>query len=228
MLAEAKRRGREYSLDVYGEGPLHDDLLRRNPGPRPRRHDVHGFRPEARRFLPGYRAYVHACYSESFCIAIAEGMAAGLPVVVGPIGPIPELCDDGVEGRYRPLDDVCTGNADILIETLEQQTRAGPDGAGGARAVPAGVRRGRDRPAAHGVPHGAIPPGRDRGWGAATLPRPPLEPTAGTSPEFNGPWWLNRGQNALYPLGQVPPAWIRLDDGVDEGRHIGTQGNREA
>ena len=29
VLAEAKRRGREYSLDVYGEGPLHDDLLRR-------------------------------------------------------------------------------------------------------------------------------------------------------------------------------------------------------
>ena len=131
VLAEAKRRGREYSLDVYGEGPLHDDLLRRTRAlGLEGQVTFHGFRPEARRYLPGYRAYLHACYSESFCIAIAEGMAAGLPVVVGPIGPIPELCDDGVEGRYWPLDDVSRA-ADILIETLEDE----PERARMARAA---------------------------------------------------------------------------------------------
>ena len=63
-------------------------------------------------------------------------MAAGLPVVVGPIGPIPELCDDGVEGRHWPLDDVSRA-ADILIETLENE----PDRARMARAAQERFRR---------------------------------------------------------------------------------------
>jgi glycosyltransferase involved in cell wall biosynthesis len=119
VLSEAKRRGREYTLDIYGEGPLQKDLLRqtRELGLEGQVR-FRGFRPDARRFLTGYRAYVHAGYSESFCLAIVEGMAAGLPVLVGGIGPIPELCDDGVEGRFWPLDDP-TRAAAILIDLLE-------------------------------------------------------------------------------------------------------------
>ena len=110
VLAEANRRGRRYTLDVFGEGPLRKELLRqtRELGLEGQVR-FRGFQPDARRFLSGYRAYVHAGYSESFCLAIVEGMAAGLPVVVGDIGPIPELCEDGVEGRFWPLDDVPGG-----------------------------------------------------------------------------------------------------------------------
>lgn len=119
VLAAAKRAGRSFTLDVFGEGPCRTDLLRQA-------HSLgleeqvrfHGFRPGVRNFLPGYRVYVHACYSESFCLAIVEAMAAGLPVVVGNIGPISELCDDGVEARFWPLDDPALA-ATTLIDLLD-------------------------------------------------------------------------------------------------------------
>jgi glycosyltransferase involved in cell wall biosynthesis len=106
VLAEARRTGQSYTLDVFGEGALRSDLLRltRQLGLEEQVR-FRGFRPDVRKYLPGYRAYVHACYSESFCLAIVEAMAAGLPVVAGNIGPISELCDEGVEARFWPLDD---------------------------------------------------------------------------------------------------------------------------
>ena len=77
-----------------------------------------GFRPDVRDFLPGYRAYVHASYSESLPLAIIEAMAAGLPIVAGDIGGIRELCDDGVEARFWPLDDPARAAA-TLIDLLD-------------------------------------------------------------------------------------------------------------
>ncbi len=77
-----------------------------------------GFRPDVRDFLPRYRAYVHASYSESSSLAIIEAMAAGLPIVAGNIGPISELCDDGVEARFWSLDDPAQAAA-TLIDLLD-------------------------------------------------------------------------------------------------------------
>jgi glycosyltransferase involved in cell wall biosynthesis len=122
VLAEAKRTGRSLTLDVFGEGPLRKDLLQLT-------HSLgleeqvrfRGFQPDVRNFLPGYRAYVHACYSESFCLAIVEAMAAGLPIVAGNIGPIPELYEDGVEGRFWSLDDPAQA-AVTLIDLLDCET----------------------------------------------------------------------------------------------------------
>lgn len=119
VLAEAKRAGRSFSLDVFGEGPCRKDLLRQA-----RSLDVEeqvrfrGFRPDVRDFLPGYRAYLHASYSESSSLAIMEAMAAGLPIVAGNIGPISELCDDGVEGRFWTLDDPAQAAA-LLVDLLD-------------------------------------------------------------------------------------------------------------
>ena len=47
-------------------------------------------------------------------------MAAGLPIVAGNIGPISELFDDGVEGRYWPLDDPVQAAA-TLIDLLDDE-----------------------------------------------------------------------------------------------------------
>ncbi len=104
---------------MFGEGPLRKDLLRltRSLGLEEQVR-FRGFRSDVRNLLPGYRAYVHACYSESFCLAIVEAMAAGLPVVVGNIGPVSELCDDGVEARFWPLDDPALA-ALTLIDLLD-------------------------------------------------------------------------------------------------------------
>jgi glycosyltransferase involved in cell wall biosynthesis len=121
VLAEARALGRPYTLDVFGEGPLHKELTRQVQAlGLEQQVRLHGFRPDARRFLPGYRAYVHSCYSESFCLAVVEAMAAGLPVVIGGIGPLPELCDDGVEGRFWPLNDPVRSAA-ILIDVLDNE-----------------------------------------------------------------------------------------------------------
>jgi glycosyltransferase involved in cell wall biosynthesis len=119
VLAEARRAGRPLTLDVFGEGPCRKDLLRQA-----RSLDLEeqvrfrGFRRDVRDFLPGYRAYIHASYSESLPLAIIEAMAAGLPIVAGDIGGISELVDDGVEARFWSLDDPAQAAA-TLIDLLD-------------------------------------------------------------------------------------------------------------
>jgi glycosyltransferase involved in cell wall biosynthesis len=119
VLAQAKVAGRSFTLDVFGAGPLRTDLLRLVDSlGLEGQVRLRGFRRDVREFLPRYRAYVHASYSESSSLAIMEAMAAGLPIVAGNVGPIPELCDDGVEGRFWPLDDPARAAA-TLIELVD-------------------------------------------------------------------------------------------------------------
>jgi glycosyltransferase involved in cell wall biosynthesis len=119
VLAEAKLAGRCLSLDIFGEGPCRNDLVRqaRSLG-LAEQVRLRGFRADVREFLPGYRAYVHASYSESSSLAIMEAMAAGLPIVAGNTGPISELCDDGAEARFWPLDNPAQAAA-ALIDLLD-------------------------------------------------------------------------------------------------------------
>jgi glycosyltransferase involved in cell wall biosynthesis len=127
VLAEAKRAGLSLTLDVFGEGPCRRDLLRltRSLGLEEQVR-FHGFRSDVRKFLPGYRAYVHASYSESMPLAIIEAMAAGLPIVAGDTGGISELCDHGVEVRFWPLDDPVRAAATLmdLLGSEEERSRA--------------------------------------------------------------------------------------------------------
>lgn len=125
VLAEANRLGRPFTLDVYGDGPLRTELLWQirslNLQEQVR---LRGFRPDVRDFVPRYRAYVHASYSESSSLAIIEAMAAGLPIVAGNVGPIPEICRDGAEARFWPLDDPARAAA-TLIRLLDcESTRS--------------------------------------------------------------------------------------------------------
>jgi glycosyltransferase involved in cell wall biosynthesis len=121
VLAAAKHAGRPLTLDVFGEGPLRDEL-------RQQAHDLNladqvrlcGFRRDLRDFLSGYRAYVHTSYSESSSLAIMEAMDAGLPIVAADIGPIAELVDEGVEGRFWALDDPVQAAA-VLLELLDDE-----------------------------------------------------------------------------------------------------------
>ena len=119
VLAQAKRAGRALSLDVFGDGPCRRDLLQQ-AGTLGLDDQVRflGFRPDVRDFLPCYRAYVHASYSESLPLAIIEAMAAGLPIVAGNTGGICEICDDGVEARFWCLDNPAQAAA-TLTELLD-------------------------------------------------------------------------------------------------------------
>ena len=124
VLAETRSAGESFTLDVFGEGPLHNELVRQIEALGLDEHvRLRGFRPDVRTLLPGYRACVHASYSESSSLAIIEAMAAGLPIVAGNIGPIAELFDDGVEGRYWPLDDPAQAAA-IVIDFWQASRRA--------------------------------------------------------------------------------------------------------
>jgi glycosyltransferase involved in cell wall biosynthesis len=122
-LAEARRMGFTYTLDIFGEGPLRQDLQQqiRSLGLEGLVR-LHGFRTDVRDFLPGYRAYVHASYSESSSFAIIEAMAAGLPIVAGDMGPLSELFDKEVEGFFWPLDDP-TGAATVIIGLMEDEAK---------------------------------------------------------------------------------------------------------
>lgn len=121
VLAEAKRAGRQLTLDVYGEGVLRGELEKKaralGLGGQVR---WRGFRRDVREFLPGYRVYAHASYSETSSLAIMEAMAAGLPVLAGAIGGLSELFEDGVEGRFWPLHDPAAASA-MLLQLLDNE-----------------------------------------------------------------------------------------------------------
>ncbi len=135
VLAEARRRGRPCTLTVVGDGPQRHGLERRARALGVER-DVRlvGHRTDVPAWLAGHRVYCHAALTESFGIALAEAMRAGLPVVAGAVGGIPEVVRDGVEGRHWPLDDVAAAT-DLLLDLLddhETRRRMGRAGAGRA------------------------------------------------------------------------------------------------
>jgi glycosyltransferase involved in cell wall biosynthesis len=121
VLAEAKQAGRSFTLDLFGDGPLRHDLEQQASSlGLAGQVRFHGFRRDVRDFLPNYRAYVHASYAETSSFAIIEAMAAGLPIVAASVGGIPELYNDGVEGRFWSLDDPAEAAA-MLIELLDSE-----------------------------------------------------------------------------------------------------------
>ena len=121
VLAAAKQAGHPLTLDIFGDGPLRGELQHLARGlDLVEQVRFRGFHRGVRDFLPGYRAYVHASYSESSSLAIMEAMDAGLPVVTAATGPLAELVDDGVEGRFWPLGDPAQA-AGVLVELLTDE-----------------------------------------------------------------------------------------------------------
>ena len=123
VLAQAKQGGRAYTMDIFGEGPMQKDLQQLIAAlGLEQQVRLRGFRPDVRDLLPGYRACVHASYSESLPLALIEAMAAGLPVIAGDAGGVSELFDDGVEGRRWPLDDPAAA-AIVLIDLMDNEPK---------------------------------------------------------------------------------------------------------
>jgi glycosyltransferase involved in cell wall biosynthesis len=128
VLVAAKDAGSTLTLDIYGDGPCRKDLVRQAESlGLEGQVRFHGFRPDVRSFLPGYRCYVHSAIAEPFGLSILEAMAAGLPIVTGNVGGISELCDEGVEARFWVLDDPASAAATLLglLGSEEQRARAG-------------------------------------------------------------------------------------------------------
>ncbi len=115
VLAAAKQKGRAPTLDVFGEGECRKELMEMSislglDG----QVRFRGFRRDVRDVLPRYRAYVHPARYEILPLALVEALAAGLPIVAGAVGGIPEIYDDGVEGRFWSLDDPVSAATTLL------------------------------------------------------------------------------------------------------------------
>jgi glycosyltransferase involved in cell wall biosynthesis len=178
VLAAANRLGRRLTLDVIGDGPTHKALLgRRAQLGLDDQVRMHGRLPSARPALQGHRAYVHAATREAFPYAVIEAMAAGLPIVAGATGGIPEMVDEGVEGRFWPLDDAVAG-ARILVGLLDDE----PTRATTAAAALSRFRAGFDA--------AVVGPRLERllvdGVDAPNAPIAPSAPTGTADPAANG------------------------------------------
>jgi glycosyltransferase involved in cell wall biosynthesis len=123
VLAAAKSAGQSLTLDLFGAGPLRRSLetSAKSLGIADQVR-FRGYHPAVRDFLPGYRAYVHACKNETGPLAIIEAMAAGLPVLAANVGGSAELISEGVQGRLWSLDDPGRA-AETLIDVLGSETK---------------------------------------------------------------------------------------------------------
>lgn len=123
VIAETKRRGKYYTLTLIGDGPDRKqlELLAQKLGI-DKQILFSGFQPNAAQALPGYRLYAHSALMESFGIVLVEALACGIPVLAPPVGGIPEVFDDGVEGLYWSLENIADA-AGKLISLLENPER---------------------------------------------------------------------------------------------------------
>ena len=115
VLAHAHALGAPLTLTVVGDGPERA-VLRRLATALGVAHAVRfaGYVPDARRLIAGHRALVHAARAENLPLALVEALAEGVPVFAVPVGGVPEVFDDGVEGVRLPADDARAAAARVV------------------------------------------------------------------------------------------------------------------
>lgn len=100
-----------------------------------------GFRPDARALVPQFTLFALSSYLEGLCTSLLDAQWLGVPVVATAVGGVPEVVEDGVNGRLVPARDP-PALARALLETLD-------DPAGRARWV----ARARESVTAFDVEH---------------------------------------------------------------------------
>jgi glycosyltransferase involved in cell wall biosynthesis len=133
IVAAARDKGMPLRLSLFGDGPDRAALEHKT-----RRLGMQalvsfpGFVRGAAQSLGCYRAYIHSARLENMPLTLIEALSQALPVFAPAVGGIPEIFDDGVEGRALPLDDADTA-ADRIIEWMRQPERMAQAGAAARR-----------------------------------------------------------------------------------------------
>jgi glycosyltransferase involved in cell wall biosynthesis len=123
IVAAARDKGMPLRLTLFGDGPDRTALEQKT-----RRLGLQalvrfpGFVRDAAQSLVCYRAYIHAARLENMPLTLIEALSQALPVFAPAVGGIPEIFDDGVEGRSLPLNDAGAA-ADRIIEWMRQPER---------------------------------------------------------------------------------------------------------
>ena len=123
ILAAALAQGHTLTLTVAGDGPDRKALQQRAETlGLSEQVRFAGFVRDAARLFARHRACLHTARIENLPLTLIEAMSRGVPVFAPPVGGVPEVFNDGVEGRLIPLDDAPQA-ARLLLQWLGQPAR---------------------------------------------------------------------------------------------------------
>ena len=119
IVAAAKEMGQPLTLTLVGDGPDRAALEAQAQLLGIESHvQFAGYVKRGSARLTHARAYLHVARMENLPIVLIEAMSRGLPVFAPAVGGIPEVFEDGVEGRVIPLDDAEKA-AKVLLEWMK-------------------------------------------------------------------------------------------------------------
>lgn len=106
IAAAARQHGHPLRLTLVGGGPDRAALVKEAQALGVESDVVFtGHVNDVAHLMASHRACLHVSHMESFGIVLIEAMSQGLPVFASRVGGVPEVFNDGIEGRFIPLDD---------------------------------------------------------------------------------------------------------------------------
>lgn len=119
IIAAARTQGVDLRLILVGGGPERASLEKK--ASQLGIDDIvifTGFVSNAAQLLGRQRAFIHTARIENMPFALVEALSRGLPIFAPAVGGIPEIFENGVEGRIIPLDEPEVA-ARMIVEWLE-------------------------------------------------------------------------------------------------------------
>lgn len=128
IVAAARAMGQRLTLTIVGEGPDRPmlEVASRRMGLTDSVRFL-GMVRNAAQLFETHRACLHVASIENLPLTLVEALSRGVPVFAAAVGGVPEVFEDGMQGRYLPLDDPRRA-AKLVCEWMQHEpsmTRAG-------------------------------------------------------------------------------------------------------